>query len=118
MGLTLLRVQTVFGLLIIGFAISKTLWLSQALLFVSGAALIIVFSLVTSLVQLIAPNEMRGRVMSIFMLAFRGGAPLGNLLGGYLAGIISVPTVLVMNGCLLATIACYFLIKSHGVREL
>lgn len=118
MGFTLLRVQTVFGLLIIGFALSRTLWLSQALLFVSGAALIIVFSLVTSLVQLIAPNEMRGRVMSIFLLAFRGGAPLGNLLGGYLAGIISTPTVLVMNGCLLSTIACYFLIKSHGIREL
>ena len=118
MGFTFLLVQAIFGLLIVGFAVSKTLWLSQALLFVSGAALIIVFSLVTSLVQLIAPNEMRGRVMSIFMLAFRGGTPLGSLLSGYLAGIISAPTVLVMNGCLLATIACYFLIKSHGVREL
>jgi MFS family permease len=45
----------------------------------------VVFSTVTSLVQLIAPNEMRGRVMSIYMLAFRGGMPLGSLVSGYLA---------------------------------
>ena len=64
---------------------SRVLWLSDLLLFLTGAALMIVFSTVTSLVQLIAPNEMRGRVMSIYMLAFRGGMPLGSLVSGYLA---------------------------------
>ena len=64
---------------------SRMLWLSDILLFFTGAALMIVFSTVTSLVQLIAPNEMRGRVMSIYMLAFRGGMPLGSLVSGYLA---------------------------------
>ena len=45
----------------------------------TGAALMIIFSTVTSLIQLIAPDEMRGRVMSIYMVAFRGGMPLGSL---------------------------------------
>jgi uncharacterized membrane protein YfcA len=73
---------------------------------------------VTSLVQLIAPNEMRGRVMSIYMVAFRGGMPLGSLVSGYLATFISAPVVLEMNGILLVIVAAYFLVRSHGIREI
>ena len=77
-----------------------------------------VFSLTTSLVQLVAPNELRGRVMSIFMVAFRGGIPLGNLIAGFVADRISAPFVLGINGVALTVIACYFLTRSHGVRTL
>jgi predicted MFS family arabinose efflux permease len=117
MGLTALLVQAVYGVLIIGFASSRVLWLSDILLFFTGAALMIVFSTVTSLVQLIAPNEMRGRVMSIYMLAFRGGMPLGALVSGYLATYIGAPMVIGINGALLVGVAAYFLVKNHGVRE-
>ena len=79
----------------------------------------VVFSSITSLVQLIAPDEMRGRVMSIYMVAFRGGMPLGSLVSGYLATIISAPLVLEINGLLLILVASYFLlVRSHGVREI
>jgi len=117
MGLTSLLVQVVYGVLIIAFAWSRMLWLSDVLLFLTGAALMIVFSTVTSLVQLIAPNEMRGRVMSIYMLAFRGGMPLGSLVSGYLATYLGAPRVIAINGALLVAVAIYFLIRSHGVRE-
>jgi MFS family permease len=118
MGLTSLSVQGVYGLLIIAFAMSRVLWLSELLLFLTGAALMVVFSTVTSLVQLIAPNEMRGRVMSIYMLAFRGGMPLGSLVSGYLATLIDAPLVIALNGALLIAVAAYFLVRSHGVREI
>jgi len=59
MGWTALIVQAVYGLLIIAFAVSRVLWLSDILLFFTGAALMIVFSTVTSLVQMIAPNNDR-----------------------------------------------------------
>jgi MFS family permease len=117
MGLTALLVQAIYGLFILGFAMSRTLWLSDILLFFTGAALMVVFSTVTSLIQLIAPNEMRGRVMSIYMLAFRGGMPLGSLFSGYLATFIGAPLVIGINGVLLVIVAAYFLVKSHGVRE-
>ena len=117
MGLTALIVQAVYGLLIIGFAASRVLWLSDILLVFTGAALMIVFSTVTSLIQLIAPNEMRGRVMSIYMLAFRGGMPLGSLVSGWLATYLGAPLVIGINGALLVVVAVYFLIRSHGVRE-
>ena len=118
MGRTLLVTQVAFGALITAFALSRVLWLSNALLFFSGAALLMTFSMTSSLVQLIVPDHLRGRVMSIYMVAFRGGMPLGSLAAGYAASVTSTPLVLQVNGVLIMCVAVYFLIKSHGVREL
>ena len=118
MGLTALLMQAIYGMLILAFARSNVLWLSSVLLFFTGAALMMVFSTVTSLVQLIAPDNMRGRVMSIYMVAFRGGMPLGSLVSGFFAARIGTPQVIAINGILLVVVALYFLlIRSHGVRE-
>jgi predicted MFS family arabinose efflux permease len=118
MGLTALLLQAVYGVCIIAFSLSRTVWLSDVLLFLTGGSLMVVFSSITSLVQLIAPNQMRGRVMSIYMLAFRGGMPLGSLASGWAATYIGAPTVLEINGALLVLVAIYFLARSHGIREL
>jgi MFS family permease len=118
MGLALLFVQMVFGALITAFALSRVFWLSNLLLFFAGAALLMVFSMTSSLVQLIVPDQLRGRVMSIYMVAFRGGMPLGSLASGFLASRSSAPAVLAINGVLVSLVAVYFLIRSHGVREL
>jgi hypothetical protein len=56
--------------------------------------------------------------MSIYMVAFRGGMPLGSLAAGYAATWTSAPTVLAVNGVLIVGVASYFLVRSHGVREL
>ena len=118
MGLTVLLVQLLFGVFLTAFAISRIAWLSNLLLFLDGAALLMVFSMTASLVQLIVPDHLRGRVMSIYMVAFRGGMPLGSLWGGYAATLSSAPYVLAVNGVLLALVAIYFLVRSHGIREL
>ncbi|PYR41938.1 MAG: MFS transporter [Acidobacteria bacterium] len=117
MGWTALLVQAAYGVLIIAFSLSRVLWVSDILLFFTGAALMVVFSTVTSLVQLIAPNEMRGRVMSIYMIAFRGGMPLGSLVSGYLATYLGAPLVIGINGALLVGVAVYFLARNHGVLD-
>jgi MFS family permease len=118
MGRTLLVMQVAFGLMMTVFAASRVMWLSEVLLFVGGGVLIMAFALTMSLVQLIAPNDMRGRVVSIYMVAFRGGMPLGSLVAGYAANVSSAPVVLTVNGVLLSLVAGYFLVKSHSVREL
>jgi MFS family permease len=118
MGLATLLLQAVFGLLLVGFALSRVLWLSHVLLFVAGAALIAVFSFTASLVQLIVPDHLRGRVVSIYMVAFRGGMPLGGLAAGTMASITSAPAALATGGVLLVVIAMYYLVRGHGVREL
>jgi MFS family permease len=118
MGRTLLVVQLIFGALITAFSFSRIFWLSGVLLFFSGAALIMVFSMTSSLVQLIVPDHLRGRVVSIYMVAFRGGMPLGSLASGYAASYVSAPVVLAVNGLLVSLVAIYFFVRSHGVREL
>jgi MFS family permease len=117
MGLMLLIVQVAFGGLVSAFALSRVWWLSCVLLFFAGAALIVVFSMTASLVQLIVPDHLRGRVVSIYMVAFRGGMPLGSLAGGYAASLTSAPYVLAINGALVSVVAIYFLIRGQ-IRNL
>jgi MFS family permease len=118
MGLTTLLVQAGLGAAIILLAFTRTLYLSYALLFVCSLSWMIVISCLMSLVQLIAPNEMRGRVMSIYLVAFRGGMPLGSLASGYAASISSAPTVIAINGIALIAASVYFLLKTEEIRGL
>jgi predicted MFS family arabinose efflux permease len=74
--------------------------------------------MVSSLVQLITTNEMRGRVMSVYNCAFRGGMPMGNLVTGKLVALFSAPLVLGINGMLLVVLALWFLLVHRRVAEL
>jgi MFS family permease len=118
MGRVLLMTQAAFGILVAAFAMTRVLWISDLILFCTGATLLMTFSMTASLVQLIVPDNLRGRVMSIYMVAFRGGMPLGSLAAGYAASRTSAPLVLEVNGMLILAVAIYFLVRSHGVREL
>ena len=101
-----------------GFAFSKLLPLSGAMLVLVGAAMMAVFAMVNSLVQLITTNEMRGRVMSLYNFAFRGGMPMGNLLTGWLVPIFTAPLVLGVNGLLLIAVSLYFFLVQRRVAAL
>jgi MFS family permease len=118
MGRTLLIMQFGFGLLIVAFALLRAFWINAVVLFAAGACMVMVFATLSSLVQLNAPNQMRGRVMSIYMVAFRGGMPVGSLVAGWTATLSNAPAVLILNGVILAAVAVWFLFHSHGVREL
>jgi MFS family permease len=118
MGRALLTTLGAFGVLVTAFAYCRTIWLSDLLLFCTGATLLMTFSMTASLVQLIVPDNLRGRVMSIYMVFFRGGMPLGSLAAGYIASRTSAPAVLGVNGVLILCVSAYFFIRSHGVREL
>jgi MFS family permease len=117
MGRTLLISKGLFGVLLVAFAWSGHLWLSNLLLFLASGLLVVVLSMLTSLVQLIAPDHMRGRVMSIYMVAFRGGMPLGSLAAGYVASVSSAPLVLGACGALLALVAVYAVARGEEFDE-
>jgi predicted MFS family arabinose efflux permease len=118
MGRMVLSLQIAMGLVIVLFANTREPIANSALLFTGGACMVMVFAMLQSLVQLNAPNELRGRVMSIYMMAFRGGMPLGSLVGGWLANQFTAPPVLMVNGALLAAVAAWFLVRGHSIREL
>ena len=106
------------GAAISGFSLSKSLPVSYAMLVLVGASMMAVFATVTSLVQLITTNEMRGRVMSVYNCAFRGGMPMGNLVSGWLVPMYTAPIVLGLNGLLLVLVALYFLLIQRRVAAL
>jgi MFS family permease len=117
-GRVALAALACLGAGISGFALSKSLPLSYAILVVVGASMMAVFATVNSLVQMITTNEMRGRVMSVYNFAFRGGMPMGNLLSGWLVPIFTAPLVLCVNGFLLITLVIYFLLIHRRLAEL
>jgi predicted MFS family arabinose efflux permease len=118
MGLLVLVMLFGLGILITGFALSHNFILSCILIFVAGAMLLAVFTSIGSLVQLITPDNMRGRVLSVYNVAFRGGMPVGSLVVGALVKQYTAPVVLTWNGVLLALLALYFLFGHRKVATL
>jgi predicted MFS family arabinose efflux permease len=98
------------GLTTAGFAFSKWLPVSCLLIFIAGAAVMASASLLLSLVQLIVVDSMRGRVMSVYNLAFRAGIPLGALILGKLIPILGISIAVGGFGLSLVGVAGYFLI--------
>jgi len=102
------------GLVTAAFAHSRWLPLSCLLLFLGGATIMASASLMVSLVQLIATDAMRGRVMSVYNLAFRAGIPLGSLALGKLIPVFGVSSALSGAGFLLGAVSLYFLLATRN----
>ena len=117
-GRLALTMLVFLGAAISAFALSKSLAVSYAVVVLAGFAMMTVFATVTSLVQLITTEEMRGRVMSVYNCAFRGGMPMGNLVSGWLVPVFSAPVVLGVNGLLLVLFALYFFVTRSRVVAL
>jgi predicted MFS family arabinose efflux permease len=117
-GRAALLMLVALGALITGFALSRSFILSCILLFFSGATLLAVFTTVSSLVQMITSDQMRGRVMSVYNVAFRGGTPFGSLVVGALVKEFTAPRVVACNGVLLAMLGLYFLLVNRKVVAL
>jgi predicted MFS family arabinose efflux permease len=110
-GRIALMMQLGFAVMLVAFGLSRSLTASLVIAFIAGCCIVGVVSMYSSLVQLTTSDAMRGRVMSIFMLAFRGGMPLGNLLAGWIAERWSISVALMLNGVVLAVIALVFILR-------
>jgi hypothetical protein len=89
------------------------------ILFIGGLFFVMCSSLTTSLAQLLAPPEFRGRVVSIYLVTFLGGSPLGGLASGWLITRVgSAPVLLVVNGAALTLVALYFLIHGQDLKDI
>jgi len=105
----------VLGAATAGFALSHSLPLSCVLIFCAGAAIMGSASLMVALVQLIVSDQMRGRVLSVYNLAFRAGIPLGSLAVGKLIPWIGVPWALGGSGGILIALSLYFLVVMRNI---
>jgi MFS family permease len=87
-----------FGLSLIAFTLSRTFWLSAALLMPVGFALIVQMAASNTLIQAMVPDHLRGRVMAAYSMMFMGMAPIGALLAGVLATRLGAPGTVALGG--------------------
>jgi len=118
LGRPALTMLGILGVTTTCFALSKAIVLSCFFLYLSGASMMCVFALLISMVQLITPDHMRGRVMSVYNVAFRGGMPVGSLIIGAIIQHRSAPPVIAVNGILLIILASYFLFVHRRIAAL
>jgi predicted MFS family arabinose efflux permease len=117
-GRTLALAFALFGAATLGAVLSRRQGVALLLLPVAGASLVTAFSTVNSLVQENAPDAMRGRVLSIFGFAFRGGMPVGSLVAGALVAPLGAPTVIAAFCVALAAVVGLTYARSPVLRAL
>ena len=113
-----LFVMIFLGLAIAGFGLSHYVLFSIPFLLISGACMMVVLASNLSVVQLYVDDRMRGRVMSVYNVAFRGGMPIGSLLCGYLIKQTSAPTIMLANGVLVSVLAIGFILFDRRLLKL
>lgn len=99
------------GLSLILFSFSEVFWLSALLLIPVGFSMMTQMSSSNTLIQSMVPDELRGRVMSVYSMMFMGMAPLGALMAGSLAEILGAPNTVALGG-----IVCIFGSILFGLR--
>jgi MFS family permease len=117
-GRLMLIAYALFGAITVGASLSRWQGLTMLLLVGSGFFLTTAFSTLNSLVQEMAPDALRGRVLSIFGLAFRGGGPVGSLLAGVLVRSLGAPRVMAVYSALLLVCAVVLLLRGSRLRGL
>ena len=101
----------IFGISIAAFAFSHLIWLSLILLVFAGFGVMLQIASSNTILQTIVDDDKRGRIMSLYTMAFMGMAPFGSLLAGALAGLIGTPITVLIGGisCLIGSLifACW-----------
>ena len=112
-----LLLGAVFGLgvFLILFSFSRSFLLSLALLVVLGAVQMVYMTTNHTLIQLSTPDELRGRVMGVYMMN-QGLMPFGSLLAGALADLLGAPTAVFIMGLLVALMAVAFAAQARTLR--
>lgn len=112
----------ILGFGLVGLAFVDKFLIALMLLFFIGFGMVVVIASCNTLVQEIADDDKRGRVMSLYTMAFMGTTPIGSLLGGVTAHKIGVPHTFLVAGLIMIIAAFVFSTKlkyfSVSTREL
>jgi MFS family permease len=105
LGRIIVIASGIFGFGLIFFSLSHVLWLSLLLLSLTGFGMMVHMASSNTILQTMVDDDKRGRVMSLYTMAFMGMAPFGSLAGGSLAGRIGAPYTLIIAGtsCMLGS---------------
>ena len=105
-----------FGISLMLFAFSKSFWLSVALLLPVGYFIMLQMASSNTLIQVMVPDELRGRVMALYSMMFMGMAPVGALLGGALSDRLGAPMTVALGGIASVAGAWWFGVQLPKIR--
>jgi MFS family permease len=108
---------SLFGVGLIGFALAPTMWVAIPCLLLAGFGFMAQMASSNTVVQTIVDDEKRGRVMSFYMMAFLGTAPMGSLLAGWLSARIGAPKTLIAGGVCCIVGAAVFARALPAIRQ-
>jgi MFS family permease len=108
----------VASMCVTGFALSTNLRVSLVFLFFIGFAIVVSVATTNTLLQKLVTDQMRGRVMSMFMLSFMGTMPIGNIVAGYASKHFGTPHTLAAGGLIVITVVVIVTITNKRLRSL
>jgi MFS family permease len=117
-GRALLAAFLIFAAASVGAVLSGRQEIAMVLLPIAGASLTTAFSTINSLVQELSPPAMKGRILGLYGLAFRGGMPLGSLVAGAIGSRVGVPVVLASFCAILAVLSTALYLRRPVLRAL
>lgn len=107
-----------FAIFLMVFSLSSNVIISIGFLFALGFAIVCSVAVTNTLLQKLVTDEMRGRVMSMFMLSFIGAMPFGNLIAGAASHRFGVQHTLAAGGAIIAVFVAIITLRSPKLREL
>lgn len=107
----------VLGIAVILAGISNQLGYSLVILFFGGLSMILSLAAINIMIQSLADEDKRGRVMSFYAMALMGTLPIGNLLAGIVATAIGIENTLIIGGGITVITAFWFEFSRRGMRE-
>jgi MFS family permease len=104
------------GVALLALALQRSVWASGALLAVVGIAFTTWSATSQTMLQLTAPDALRGRVVSLYLLVFGGFSPVGSLLSGWLASIGGTRLAFIVAGASVCAAAAYDVVRIRGFQ--
>jgi MFS family permease len=118
LGRAMAVASTTFGVGLVAFSLSRATWLSMLVLPVVGAGMMITMASTNTILQTVVEEDLRGRVMAFYTMAFLGTAPIGSLLAGVLADRIGAPRTILFGGLACIAAGAWFTLRLPRLREL
>jgi len=113
----LARTVAIAGAALVLFSFSSSLWLALPALYFVGLGLMLTAASTNTVLQSIVPDELRGRVASLYVMSFIGMTPLGALASGWVAERIGPPHTLFFCGVLGLAAAGIYATQLGAIRR-
>ncbi len=108
---------SVLGLALMLASFSQTLYASMIVFYFGGGAMILTLASMNTLLQTIADEDKRGRVMSFYAMAVMGTSPFGNLLAGTAASGLGIPIAMLIAGAITLVAGIWFGLTIKSFRK-